>query len=225
MKKFITGIGIMSVVLWVGSSSLAADKVVVIPLNSSSNSSLSIEQVDHMYSIPGTSFQVIREYGQTEGNGYEVTRRNPGLFIIGAVPYGVAHNKDGGKMSFTAPVHLPDGASVGHIGAAVCSGDPSVTDHNIGLALMKTDMTTGTQEVVRSYTITSTNCGTSQGGSGLMIVETVDNSKYAYEFMVSGIEGGTCSITDGGFLWTCDDRRTRLQFAHVSYSTSEVVQP
>ena len=94
---------------------------------------------------------------------------------------------------------------------------------------MKMDMTTGFHTSVRSYNITNTNCNTAQGSSGLILeaVDNVDNSKYTYEFMISGIEGGECVYTPGFPFgtWNCDDRRTRIQYAHINYTTSEVKQP
>ena len=160
----------------------------------------------------------------TEAAGWQVTSVNPGIYILGNAPYGVAHNKDGSKMSFTSPVHLPDGASIGHIGAAIC-GNAAVNDHNINIKLVATNMTSGTaaQTIIRSFNITSTDCGTSQGGSGMMLAQWVDNSRYTYEFQISGIEGGICINIFPN--WTCDIRRTRFQFAHINYATSEVANP
>lgn len=222
MKKFVIVICMLVCAFGTVSAFAQDPKVVVIPLNSTSK--VSFETVSHQYSIPGTSFLPIRGYGMTEAAGWEVTYVNPGIYVLGSPPYGAAHNKDGELMSFTSPVHLPDGASIGHIGAAIC-GNETVTDHDIEIELIATDMTSGDTEqtVIRSFNITSPDCGTSHGGSGLMLAQWVDNSKYTYQFRVRGIEGGTCDNL--GLSWKCDERRTRIQFAHINYSTSEIVNP
>jgi hypothetical protein len=138
---------------------------------------------------------------------------------------GIAHNNDGAKMSFIAPVHLPNGALINGIGAAVCSEDESITDHDIELALIQTSMEDGTQDTIRKYDISQTACNTTQEMSGTMIARWVDNEKYTYHFRVSGIEGGTCLKTGfPDFEWHCDDRRVTLQWARVVYTISQVTE-
>lgn len=126
-------------------------------------------------------------------------------------------------MDFTAPVHLPDGAAISNIGAAVCSEDENLDDHNIKISLVATDKSySGSGPLftkVLSHTITSTDCFTLQELPGRTSYYYVNNSKYTYEFRVQNIEDGTCTVSG------CDDRRTQIQFANISYSTKEVVQP
>ncbi len=228
MKKLLMGIGVMSVLLSGAHAALAADKVVIVPLGGSK--AAAFENVSHRYNISGTTFQASRKYGQFEGNGWEVSGIEPFMFsVMGQIPYGRAHNKDGGDMSFVASVHLPDGASLGHVGAAVCSEDETLTDHNIGLNLMKTDMVNGSQSTIRSYTIESTACNVVQGGDGMMVMDIVNNDRYVYEFRVENVEGGECfyvpptpPIVIG--YYDCDDRRVRLQYATIEYTTNDIVK-
>ena len=224
MKKNIFGLVLLSAVMG-GSTVSAADGVVVVPL--SSNPGWEIQSVNHVYSIPGTSFMPLRGYTQTESNGYEVTHLRPGLYLAGTdLPFGVSHHKDGEKMTFTAPVHLPDGAQVGGIGAAVCSGDESATDFSITFSLVQTDMATAVNKSIRVFTVNRTLCNTIQENSVPAMIPlpvVIDNSKYTYEFKVSGLEGGTCTKTSL-LTWDCDPRLTRLQYAQINYSTEDVVK-
>lgn len=200
------------------SAAMAQEKVVVVPLN---KSNVAFENVSHVYSISGTTFQPIRLYFQTEENGFVVTGLEPGIQRAGKAQFGVAHNASGGSMIFTAPVHLPDGARIGHIGAAICAQNNSLTNLNVRIELVKTDMTLGedNQTSIRQALLTDSQCGISQGTSGIIATDIVDNSKYAYEFKIHGVEGGTCSGS------ICEDRRTRIQFAHVNYTSTDAVQP
>jgi len=217
MKKVIMGLIAMSILFCGVHLSLASDKqVVVIPLFKSNR----FQDVNHTYSIPGTSFLPL-----SSASSDAVTRIDPrGLVLVGTNngPYGVAHNNDGGKMSFTAPVHLPDGASIGHIGAALCSEDENIADHYISAKLIRTDMSNGWEDAIRQHDISSTDCGTLQSNSNIIGIETVDNSKYTYEFKVEGLEGGEC-ISEM-FQVDCDDRRTRLEYAIINYVTNELIK-
>ncbi len=219
MKNILVQIGVLAL-YFTASSALAADRVVVIPLG---GKKISFERVYDQYTIPGATFLPLRYYNETEANGYIVNNLPSGNYTEGYVPYGISHNKDGHKMNFTAPVHLPDGTAISNIGAAVCSEDESLDDHNIQISLVATDKSySGSGPLstkVLSLNITSTDCFTLQEMPGRRSYYYVDNSKYIYEFRVRGIEGGTCNLED------CDDRRTQIQFANINYSTKEVVQP
>ena len=230
MKKIFFVLAALSLSLISGPTAQAADKVVVIPLNSSKQA-VSFEKVSRQYTIAGTTFQMLRGYGMTEANGYEVTHSQPfGMALLLNKVIGIGHNKDAVKMTFTAPVHLPQGASLGGIGAAVCSTDDTISDHNITLELVKTDVQDGTRTTIRSLSITDSNCGTLQAypPNTLYLYEGIDNTQYAYEFNIKGIEGGTCNTTTSGSpplpYWSCDDRRTIIQFAAISYWIDEIVK-